>query len=100
MTPTRLGLRLMTLLHQQHKSVYALTKQAGVPLHTVQRVWTQEDHENGLFHYPSRGCYRSSYPCAALVTVQTGLGSYASAPAAALGPADYGDILQHRAEGD
>ena len=34
----RLGLRIMTLLHRQHKSVYALAKQAGVPVHTVQRI--------------------------------------------------------------
>jgi hypothetical protein len=33
-----LGLRIMTLLHRQQKSVYALAKHAGVPLKTVQRI--------------------------------------------------------------
>src|SRR4051794_18746357 len=34
-----LGLRIMTLLHHQHKSVYALAKYAGLPVHTVQRIY-------------------------------------------------------------
>ena len=34
----RLGLRIMTLLHRQQKSVYALAKQAGLPVKTVQRI--------------------------------------------------------------
>src|SRR2546428_11207090 len=33
-----LGLRIMTLLHRQQKSVYALAKHAGLPVHTVQRI--------------------------------------------------------------
>jgi len=33
-----LGLRIMTLLHHQQKSVYALAKHAGLPVHTVQRI--------------------------------------------------------------
>ena len=31
-------LRIMTLLHRQQKSVYALAKHAGLPVHTVQRI--------------------------------------------------------------
>src|SRR5262245_48432861 len=46
---TRLGLRLMTLLHQQQKSVYALAKQAGVPLHTVQRICKGEGKQPSVW---------------------------------------------------
>ena len=46
---TRLGLRLMTLLHQQRKSVYALAKQAGVPLHTVQRICKGEGKQPSVW---------------------------------------------------
>src|SRR5262249_29298755 len=46
---TRLGLRLMTLLHQQHKSVYALAKQAGVPLCTVQRICKGEGKQPSVW---------------------------------------------------
>ena len=35
-----LGLRIMTLLHRQQKSVYALAQHAGLPVHTVQRICT------------------------------------------------------------
>jgi len=45
----RLGLRLMTLLHQQQKSVYALAKQAGVPLHTVQRICKGEGKQPSVW---------------------------------------------------
>ena len=46
---TRLGLRLMTLLHQQQKSVYALAKQAGVPVHTVQRICKGEGKQPSVW---------------------------------------------------
>ena len=46
---TRLGLRLMTLLHQLQKSIYALAKQAGVPLHTVQRICKGEGKQPSVW---------------------------------------------------
>src|SRR5215467_7450073 len=46
---TRLGLRLMTLLHQQQKSVYALAKGAGVPLKTVQRICKGEGKQPSVW---------------------------------------------------
>jgi len=39
----------MTLLHQQHKSVYALAKQADVPLHTVQRICKGEGKQPSVW---------------------------------------------------
>ena len=44
-----LGLRLMTLLHKQQKSVYALAKQAGVPVHTVQRICKGEGKQPSVW---------------------------------------------------
>ena len=44
-----LGLRLMTLLHKQQKSVYALAKQAGLPVHTVQRLCKGEGKQPSVW---------------------------------------------------
>lgn len=44
-----LGLRLMTLLHKQQKSVYALAKQAGLPVHTVQRICKGEGKQPSVW---------------------------------------------------
>jgi hypothetical protein len=44
-----LGLRIMTLLHRQQKSVYALAKQAGLPVHTVQRICKGEGKQPSVW---------------------------------------------------
>jgi plasmid maintenance system antidote protein VapI len=44
-----LGLRIMTLLHRQQKSVYALAKHAGVPVHTVQRIVKGEGKQPSIW---------------------------------------------------
>jgi transcriptional regulator with XRE-family HTH domain len=44
-----LGLRIMTLLHRQHKSVYALAKHAGLPIHTVQRICKGEGKQPSVW---------------------------------------------------
>src|SRR5262245_26653898 len=44
-----LGLRIMTLLHRQHKSVYALAKQAGLPVKTVQRICKGEGKQPSVW---------------------------------------------------
>jgi hypothetical protein len=44
-----LGLRIMTLLHRQQKSVYALAKQAGVPVKTVQRICKGEGKQPSVW---------------------------------------------------
>src|SRR5262245_24530058 len=44
-----LGLRIMTLLHRQRKTVYALAKSSGVPLHTVQKICNGESPRPGLW---------------------------------------------------
>lgn len=44
-----LGLRIMTLLHRQHKSVYALAKHAGLPLRTVQRICQGEGKQPSVW---------------------------------------------------
>jgi DNA-binding Xre family transcriptional regulator len=44
-----LGLRIMTLLHRQQKSVYALAKRAGLPVHTVQRVCKGEGKQPSVW---------------------------------------------------
>jgi DNA-binding Xre family transcriptional regulator len=45
----RLGLRIMTLLHRQHKSVYALAKHAGLPVKTVQRICKGEGKQPSVW---------------------------------------------------
>jgi transcriptional regulator with XRE-family HTH domain len=45
----RLGLRIMTLLHRQQKSVYALAKQAGLPVKTVQRICKGEGKQPSVW---------------------------------------------------
>ena len=44
-----LGLRIMTLLHRQQKSVYALAKLAGLPVHTVQRICKGEGKQPSVW---------------------------------------------------
>jgi DNA-binding Xre family transcriptional regulator len=44
-----LGLRIMTLLHHQQKSVYALAKHAGLPVHTVQRICKGEGKQPSVW---------------------------------------------------
>ena len=44
-----LALRIMTLLHRQQKSVYALAKQAGVPIKTVQRICKGEGKQPSVW---------------------------------------------------
>jgi hypothetical protein len=44
-----LGLRIMTLLHRQHKSVYALAKHAGLPVKTVQRICKGEGKQPSVW---------------------------------------------------
>ena len=44
-----LGLRIMTLLHRQHKSVYALAKHAGIPLRTAQRICQGEGKQPSVW---------------------------------------------------
>jgi transcriptional regulator with XRE-family HTH domain len=44
-----LGLRIMTLLHRQQKSVYALAKQAGLPVKTVQRICKGEGKQPSVW---------------------------------------------------
>lgn len=44
-----LGLRIMTLLHRQQKSVYALAKHAGLPVKTVQRVCKGEGKQPSVW---------------------------------------------------
>ncbi len=44
-----LGLRIMTLLHRQQKSVYALAKYAGLPVHTVQRICKGEGKQPSVW---------------------------------------------------
>ncbi len=44
-----LGLRIMTLLHRQQKSVYALAKHAGLPVHTVQRICKGEGKQPSVW---------------------------------------------------
>jgi len=44
-----LGLRIMTLLHLQQKSVYALAKHAGLPVHTVQRICKGEGKQPSVW---------------------------------------------------
>src|SRR5262249_33631153 len=44
-----LGLRIMTLLHRQQKSVYALAKHAGLPIHTVQRICKGEGKQPSVW---------------------------------------------------
>jgi transcriptional regulator with XRE-family HTH domain len=39
----------MTLLHRQQKSVYALAKQAGVPVKTVQRICKGEGKQPSVW---------------------------------------------------
>jgi hypothetical protein len=46
---TLLGLRIMTLLHRQQKSVYALAKQAGLPVKTVQRICKGEGKQPSVW---------------------------------------------------
>jgi transcriptional regulator with XRE-family HTH domain len=44
-----LGLRIMTLLHRQQKSVYALAKHAGLPVKTVQRICKGESKQPSVW---------------------------------------------------
>ena len=44
-----LGLRIMTLLHRKQKSVYALAKQAGLPVKTVQRICKGEGKQPSVW---------------------------------------------------
>src|SRR5216683_6683970 len=44
-----LGLRIMTLLHRQQKSVYALAKQASLPVKTVQRICKGEGKQPSVW---------------------------------------------------
>ena len=44
-----LGLRIMTLLHRQQKSLYALAKQAGLPVKTVQRICKGEGKQPSVW---------------------------------------------------
>src|SRR6266536_5060845 len=44
-----LGLRSMTLLHRQQKSVYALAKHAGLPVKTVQRICKGEGKQPSVW---------------------------------------------------
>ncbi len=44
-----LGLRIMTLLHRQQTSVYALAKQAGLPVKTVQRICKGEGKQPSVW---------------------------------------------------
>jgi len=44
-----LALRIMTLLHRQQKSVYALAKHAGVPVKTVQRICKGEGKQPSVW---------------------------------------------------
>jgi transcriptional regulator with XRE-family HTH domain len=44
-----LGLRIMTLLHRQQKSVYALARQAGLPVKTVQRICKGEGKQPSVW---------------------------------------------------
>jgi DNA-binding Xre family transcriptional regulator len=44
-----LGLRIMTLLHQQQMSVYMLAKRADVPLRTVQRIVAGEGKQPSVW---------------------------------------------------
>ena len=44
-----LGLRIMTQLHRQQKSVYALAKHAGLPVHTVQRICKGEGKQPSVW---------------------------------------------------
>ena len=44
-----LGLRIMTLLHRQQKSVYALAKHAGLPVKTVQRICKGEGKQPSVW---------------------------------------------------
>ena len=44
-----LGLRIMTLLHRQQKSVYALAKHTGLPVHTVQRICKGEGKQPSVW---------------------------------------------------
>src|SRR5215510_1175413 len=44
-----LGLRIMTLLHQQGMSVYMLAKRADVPLRTVQRIVAGEGKQPSVW---------------------------------------------------
>jgi len=44
-----LGLRIMTVLHRQQKSVYALAKHAGLPVHTVQRICKGEGKQPSVW---------------------------------------------------
>src|SRR5438874_1311255 len=46
---TLLGLRIVTLLHRQQKSVYALAKHAGVPIKTVQRICKGEGKQPSVW---------------------------------------------------
>jgi plasmid maintenance system antidote protein VapI len=44
-----LGLRIMTLLHRQQKSIYALAKLASLPVHTVQRICKGEGKQPSVW---------------------------------------------------
>src|SRR5215831_3325162 len=44
-----LGLRIMTLLHRQQKSLYALAKQAGLPVKSVQRICKGEGKQPSVW---------------------------------------------------
>ncbi len=44
-----LALRIMTLLHRQQKSIYALAKHAGVPVKTVQRICKGEGKQPSVW---------------------------------------------------
>jgi DNA-binding Xre family transcriptional regulator len=44
-----LGLRIMTQLHRQQKSVYALAKQAALPVKTVQRICKGEGKQPSVW---------------------------------------------------
>ena len=44
-----LGLRIMTLLHDQQMSVYMLAKRAEVPLRTVQRIVAGEGKQPSVW---------------------------------------------------
>jgi plasmid maintenance system antidote protein VapI len=44
-----LGLRIMSLLHRQQKSVYALAKHAGLPVKTVQRICKGEGKQPSVW---------------------------------------------------
>lgn len=44
-----LALRIMTLLHRQQKSVYALAKEAGLPVKSVQRICKGEGRQPSVW---------------------------------------------------